>query len=112
MKIEKQDFSALAIASTLGSGFFPIAPGTVGAAVAAFVMWFVPYTDLGLLVYIVLFFLVGVYASTVAEKYWGHDAGKINWDEVVGMMITVWLLPKNIIVFIAAFFCLPYSGYY
>ncbi len=96
---------AKVIGTTLGSGFFPIAPGTVGSAVAAVALWFLPMIPPGSLVLItVLFFFIGVWASTECEDEWGHDPGKVNWDEVVGMMITLLAVPKHWIVYVAGFF--------
>jgi phosphatidylglycerophosphatase A len=97
-------YLAQVIASTAFSGYFPIAPGTVGAAVAITVLFILPALSWELLtIASVVFFFVGVWATTEAEKLWGHDAGRINWDEVVGMMVTVVALPKHWISYFAAF---------
>jgi len=100
----KNHVFAITIASTFGSGYFPIAPGTVGAAVAAVLLWFTPTVSLTLFAgATVLFFFLGVWVSSKSEQVWGHDAGRINWDEFVGMMITVFALPKTWHVFLAGF---------
>lgn len=39
----------------------------------------------------------------MCEKDWGHDSGRIVWDEVVGMMITVAALPKEWLIYLVAF---------
>lgn len=91
------------IGSTFGAGFFPIAPGTVGSLVAVIALWFIPFSTTGLLVASILFFLIGLWAATVCEEDWGHDPGKVVWDEVVGMMVTVTLMPKHWIIYAAAF---------
>ena len=39
----------------------------------------------------------------MAEKDWGHDAGKIVIDEVVGMWITLWLVPKSLMLYAIGF---------
>jgi len=96
-------FSAT-IASTFGSGFFPIAPGTVGAFIAIVVLYLLPAISAWTLFFSsVIFFFIGVWVSTEAEKKWGHDAGRINWDEVVGMMVTVLALPKVWFIYVVGF---------
>lgn len=95
---------AKVIGTTFGSGFFPVAPGTVGSAVAAAALWMLPILQPEfLLLIIAVFFVVGVWVSTECEREWGPDPGKVNWDEVVGMMITLLAVPKHWIVFVAGF---------
>ena len=92
------------LATTFKSGFCPVAPGTVGSAIAILVLWLVQPIAIGLYVsIIVISFIIGVWAATEAEKAWGHDAGRINWDEVVGMAITIIALPKSPGVYFGAF---------
>ena len=83
--------------ATVGySGYFPIAPGTVGSAaglVVYLLVWWTqsPIVEVGL---IVALFCAGVWASTTAEHYFGGiDPGPIVIDEVVGMLITLAFIP-------------------
>jgi len=83
--------------ATVGySGYFPIAPGTVGSAaglVVYLLVWWTqsPIVEVGL---IVALFSAGVWASTTAEHYFGGiDPGPIVIDEVVGMLITLAFIP-------------------
>lgn len=96
---------AQVIATTFFSGFFPIAPGTVGAAVAAFLLWLLPpFSSFLLLVLTIVFFFIGVWASTRSERLWQEkDPGRINWDEFVGMMASVLFLPRSWSVLLVAF---------
>lgn len=77
-------------------GYFPFAPGTVGSAAGLVVyalVWWVgsPVFELGL---IAALFAAGVWAGTTAERYFGGvDPGPIVLDEVVGMLITLALIP-------------------
>jgi phosphatidylglycerophosphatase A len=89
-------------------GYFPVAPGTVGSAaglvVYALLRWFdaPPAFDVAL---IALLFTVGVWSGTHAERYFGTtDPGPGVIDEVVGMLITLFLLPVTWPVVIAGFF--------
>lgn len=73
-------------------GFGPWAPGTWGALVA--VLLFVAGMDrLGVPLYMLLLVLasvVGIWASTASEQYFGrHDDGRIVIDEVVGQWIAL-----------------------
>jgi phosphatidylglycerophosphatase A len=83
---------AVFVATVAYCGYFPIAPGTVGSAagliVYALVWWSQsPVVEVGL---IVVLFALGVWAGTIAERYFGGiDPGPIVIDEVVGMLITL-----------------------
>lgn len=93
--IAKMDFIARLIATSFFSGFSKIAPGTVGAVLALIVYGLVPPIPwLPFLVFLTLLYFVGVWASTIAEKHYGHDARQINIDEVLGMLTAVFALPK------------------
>ena len=77
----------------------------MGSAVAIVALWFLPHFSWHLLIGLsILTYLLGVWVATEAEDVWGHDAGKITWDEVVGQMVAIIALPKTLPVFIAAFF--------
>ena len=80
-------------------GYVPIAPGTFGSAagllVYAAVRWSgSPALELAV---IVLLFAIGVWSSNLAEKHFGGvDPAPVILDEVVGMLITLALIPVNI----------------
>lgn len=95
---------AVFIATTFGSGFSPIVPGTVGSLAATGALWLLPLPSTLIFSHIIIsFFFIGVWAAAVCEKQWGHDPGRVNWDEVVGLMISVLALPKTWPIFVAAF---------
>lgn len=87
---------AVFLATAGYAGYFPIAPGTVGTAVGLLIYAFVAWMDCwqleaGLIVGI---FVVGVWAATTAERYFGGiDPGPVVIDEIVGMLITVAFIP-------------------
>lgn len=98
------DRIACALASTLYSGYAPVAPGTVGALVAAVALWYIRINQAYvLLAVVVIASLAGVWAGRRVEKIWGPDPGRFNWDEVAGMMVSLLFLPHTAVVFIAAF---------
>jgi phosphatidylglycerophosphatase A len=89
-------------------GYFPVAPGTIGSAaglvVYAIFRWFGfgPAVDAAAILGL---FAVGVWSGTHAERYFGGtDPGPGVVDEVVGMLITLFLLPVSWPVAIAGFF--------
>jgi phosphatidylglycerophosphatase A len=79
-------------------GYAPIAPGTFGSAAGLAV--FVAVRSTGSvsveLTTIVVLFAIGIWSGTVAEHHFGGiDPGPVVLDEVVGMLITLALLPVN-----------------
>ncbi len=87
---------AVFIATGAYCGYFPLAPGTVGSAAGlalfAVLRWTTsPVLEAGV---IVVLFVAGVWAGTIAERYFGVvDPGPIVVDEVVGMLITLAFVP-------------------
>jgi phosphatidylglycerophosphatase A len=80
-------------------GFFPFAPGTAGSlaglALFALIRWIgVPAVELGAIVAV---FAIGVWAANGAEIAMGRkDPGIVVIDEVLGMLVTLALLPVSI----------------
>jgi phosphatidylglycerophosphatase A len=88
-------------------GYVPIAPGTFGSAAGLVVFFAVRSTgSIAVeLAAIVLLFVIGIWSGTVAEHYFGGvDPGPIVLDEVVGMLITLALIPVNLSGAIVGFF--------
>jgi phosphatidylglycerophosphatase A len=79
-------------------GYVPIAPGTFGSAAGLAVFYAVRSTgSISVeIAAIVILFAIGVWAGTEAEHHFGGiDPGPVVLDEVVGMLITLALLPVN-----------------
>ncbi len=97
------------IASLLGVGFIPIAPGTFGTLFAAGVYLLLPaslfnglgWMWLGGALLLVSGAAVGL--SGRAEKSLGHDAPAIVIDEFCGYFVAVLLLPHSWLVALYAF---------
>jgi phosphatidylglycerophosphatase A len=90
---------AVFLATAGYSGYFPVAPGTVGSAVGLLVYALVRWAQSPLveLVVILGLFAAGVWAGTIAERYFGGiDPGPIVLDEVVGMLITLAFVPVGV----------------
>jgi len=97
---------AVLIATVGYCGYFPIAPGTVGSAaglVVYLLVWWSgsPVVEVAL---IAVLFGAGVWAGTIAERFFGGiDPGPIVMDEVVGMLITLAFIPVGISGALAGF---------
>jgi phosphatidylglycerophosphatase A len=93
---------AVFLATAGYSGYFPIAPGTVGSAVGLLVYaamrWAQsPVPPISEALVILSLFAAGVWASSTAERYFGGiDPGPIVLDEVVGMLITLAFMPVGL----------------
>lgn len=89
-----------AVATSLGCGYSPWAPGTMGALFAVlvwlpFYLWCPEWTLLMVTVALVVVFTpLGVWSAGIAEREWGPDPSKVVMDESVGMWIT--LLPVTV----------------
>lgn len=87
---------AVFIATVGYCGYFPVAPGTVGSAaglVFYLLVWWTgsPLVEVALIVGL---FVLGVWAGTTSERYFGGiDPGPVVIDEVVGMLITLAFIP-------------------
>jgi phosphatidylglycerophosphatase A len=84
----------LAIATVFGVGYVPVASGTFGSA-AGLLLWYVlPSSPLVQGLAIAALFGIGSWSGTVAERHFGRaDPGQVVIDEVMGMLITLFLNP-------------------
>ncbi len=83
------------LALGFGTGLAPKAPGTFGtlAAIPLFLV-LAPLDNMIYLTLIILMSVTGVYICGKAAKDAGvHDHGAIVWDEFVGFLITMFLMP-------------------
>jgi len=93
------------IASFGGTGHFPFAPATFASLVFGGLLYLAPtLSPLAWVIAIVVCAILGVWVSTRAEAFWGHDASPIVIDEVLGMLVTLVLIPKIWWVWVAGFF--------
>ena len=85
---------ALAIATVFGVGYAPAAPGTFGSAAGLLLWLLLPGSPLVQGLTIVVLFVAGSLAGNAAEHYYGKtDPRHVVIDEVMGMMITLFLIP-------------------
>jgi phosphatidylglycerophosphatase A len=106
----RADQIAIAIATGFGIGLIPMAPGTWGSilGLAAGIglhfdnirLLIGPSPTLLILALQALVFLsmtiLGIWSIERTEKSWAeHDSGKIVWDEVLGQMMPILVVPLN-----------------
>ena len=84
----------LAVATVFGVGYAPVAPGTFGSAAGLLVWWLLPASPVVQGIAIIAIFIAGSWGGNVAEKHFGRtDPGQVVVDEVMGMLITLFLNP-------------------
>ncbi len=92
------------IATGLGTGYAPVAPGTAGSVLGIVLLYIFnkwldnagyPMETITLinLVAIVLVLLIGVYSIKKVHSIWKHDASEIVIDEIVGVWIAALAMP-------------------
>jgi phosphatidylglycerophosphatase A len=85
---------ALALATSAGVGYIPFAPGTFGSLAGLLLWWLVPGTVSVQLALIAAIFIVGSWSASVAERHFAStDPGPVVIDEVLGMLVTLFLNP-------------------
>jgi phosphatidylglycerophosphatase A len=95
---------ALAIATVLGVGRAPFAPGTFGSAVGLILWWLLPPSVAVQSVVIAAVFVLGAWSGGVAERHFGRiDPSEVVIDEVVGMWMTLWMNPVGWLGAVGAF---------
>src|SRR5215216_2075765 len=80
-------------------GYAPIAPGTFGSAAGLVVFYIVRQTGSSSIeiATIIALFALGIWSGTEAEHHFGGiDPGPVVLDEVVGMLVTLALLPVTV----------------
>jgi len=96
----------LLLATGLGVGYSPVAPGTLGTLIAIPVYYFLsnilsPIYEITL----VGFFFLSVWTSENAERFYGKkDDQKIVIDEIIGFLITMLWVPRTLLFVIIGFF--------
>lgn len=81
---------AIALATGLGTGFAPFAPGTLGAALAIPIFVLLSHSFAGLILAWGALLAAGTWAAGEAERAFGReDDGRIVIDEVVGQLLAL-----------------------
>lgn len=86
------------IASFFGIGYVQKGAGTVAALFCCLFWHFFNggHADLFVqLTFLLVLFFIGVFASSIVEKEWGHDSNRVVVDEVHGMLVALFCLPAD-----------------
>lgn len=86
-------------------GYVPFAPGSVASLVAAFLFFYLPSVSVSFFLSVLFWgFILGAVASGyVADRIGSIDPSQIVIDEVMGMWVAVFLLPKTLGWYLLAF---------
>jgi phosphatidylglycerophosphatase A len=85
---------ALMCATVFGVGYAPMAPGTFGSAAGLLLWWLLPSSSWIQLAAIAAVFAIGAWSAGVCEEHCGRvDPGHVVVDEVLGMLITLFMNP-------------------
>jgi phosphatidylglycerophosphatase A len=85
---------AIALATALGTGYVPVAPGTFGSAVGLLLWWILPSSAVAQFAGIVVVFALGSWSGSIAERHFNRtDPSPVVLDEVLGMQITLFMNP-------------------
>lgn len=92
------------LATGVGVGYSPLAPGTAGSLLALVILYFLYPLPLWMVLLILLFlFFLGIYSAGMVEKEKGKDPSIVVIDEMVGMGIGLISIPPDRILFLVAF---------
>ena len=99
-------FIAKLISTCFGIGYLQKGAGTLAALIFSLAWLLLPVRGISFFYYIsiVLFiFFLGTWASKMVEKEWGHDSNRIVVDEILGMAVSLFLIPVGWKYVLAAF---------
>ena len=93
------------IALGFGSGLTPKIPGTAGTLAGVLIFILMPDTSwMTYLLIVVCGFLFGIFCCGYTAKILNvHDHYSIVWDEIIGYMITMFMVPKEWIWILVGF---------
>ena len=93
--MQRPPFAPVVIGTACGAGFWPWGPGTAGAVLGMLVwlgLWSVlefSVLEVVVAVLIVVFTLLGTWATARLMPYWGDDPSRVVIDEVVGVWVAL-----------------------
>ena len=104
-KLPRVSFLTRFLATGFFAGYSPVIPGTAGSLVGLLLYYAIPGMENTYILSAasLLVLLVGIFVSAKMEKRYGEDPSIVVIDEVVGMWISLLILPKNLLVALMAF---------
>ena len=92
------------VATCFYIGKLPIAPGTWGSVLTLSIWMLIPLDYFIQFALILILFIIGLLSSSsVANQLNDNDPSEIIIDEVVGMAIAIYMLPKSISLYFISF---------
>lgn len=85
------------VATGLGAGMIPVAPGTLGTLLAVpLYLLIAPLAPLMYLGTVALLFVAGVWlCGRTARDFHAHDPAFVVWDEIVGFLVALTAAPPG-----------------
>jgi phosphatidylglycerophosphatase A len=96
---------AAGVATVMGAGYFPLAPGTAGSIVSTG-LYYALSPDLLLRSILAAFFLAaGYWGCIMGKRFWGSDPSRVVVDEFAGCWLACMAVPQEwgLIGLLAAF---------
>ena len=96
------------LASGLGTGYSKIAPGTMGALLAAIVLgvisqfWIYP-SFAWMLGALIVVYAIGWWSVDKVHTIWPHDDNRIVIDEILGILVSLIFIPISAVTILIAF---------
>lgn len=96
---------ARALSTCLWTGYFPVAPGTVGSLLAVLLYLFVPALQQPavLAAAVALSAVIGIWSGGVMEERVGEDPPEVTLDELSGQWLALLMLPAGVVPALLAF---------
>jgi len=91
--------TAKLISTCLGIGYIRKGAGTVAAFMGCIAWYFIQVRGVNALfdvVTIISLTLLGIWSATIVETEWGKDSNRVVIDELLGMWISVFLIPAEL----------------
>ena len=91
--------TAKLISTCLGIGYIRKGAGTVAAFMGCIAWYFIQVRGVNALfdlVTIVALTLLGIWSASIVESEWGKDSNRVVIDELLGMCISLFLIPAEL----------------
>lgn len=91
-------FFGKAVATTLGAGYFPLAPGTMGSLISASIFYLLTHLGVAFNVLMLLtipIVLVAYWGCIIGHQLWGKDPSRVTVDEFAGCWIACLFAPES-----------------
>ena len=91
--------TAKLISTCLGIGYIRKGAGTVAAFIGCIAWYFIQVRGVNAIfdvITIVALTLLGIWSASIVEREWGKDSNRVVIDELLGMCISLFLIPAEL----------------